>query len=109
MRFMLAIFTINSTLQPTLWHLHSDINGTSFAAVDTPPGILDRIYGNDLIAMWHKIIQEDLEKANEPDIDIPMSSQVVKQSGRPGSAPSQPGSPPSSPPSSPPGIPEIPG
>jgi len=71
----LAIFTVNGEDQPQLWYYKSEADprtgGTfMFDAAAAPPDIMNRLYGDDWIATWHEILDEEAALASKPDEDI---------------------------------------
>jgi len=100
----LAIFEINGGFQPQLWYYASSAEGYRFDAAPTPPGMIDKLYGDDWIALWHRILEEEIELANRPDeeFDLPGVGVDDESGGRgssfsgspPGSTPNRPGGPP---------------
>lgn len=53
--------------QPQLWYYQPEADSYSFIAVATPPGIMDRLSGEDLIEAWHRILAQDMALADKPD------------------------------------------
>jgi hypothetical protein len=114
---VLAMFTVDGELQPTMWYLDDAAAGGIFEAAYTPPDIMHRIYGDDLILAWHQVIDDELERSDDPDFEIRLPQEILGQPGAPGTpgqptAPGGPGGPgndPMTPPSSPGGTPGGPG
>jgi len=95
---VLAIFEVNGHYEPTLWYLSSGPNGAEFEAAPTPPDILNRVSGTDMIAAWHRIIQEEMDRSQEMDVVVKAAQQILDQrdatqGGQPGQE-QPPGSPP---------------
>ena len=93
---VLAIFSVNDELQPTMWYLSDGVAGPAFEAGLTPPDILNRIYGADLIASWHQVIEQEREKADEVSVEVTLPQTVLEQR-QPGEAPAEPAAPPTGP------------
>jgi hypothetical protein len=99
----LAIFEINGGFQPQLWYYASSADGYRFDAAPTPPDMINKLYGEDWIALWHTILEEEIELANKPDeeFDLPGVAVDEESGGRndsfrgssPGT-PNRPGGPP---------------
>ncbi len=107
---VLAIFTVDDEFEPTLWYMDYSVDGPEFVSAPTPPDILQRISGDDMIAAWHKIIEEEIARASQPDVDITVPQTVLEQRGGPGGDPNAPPGPgPGSPPGPGPGAPPGPG
>jgi hypothetical protein len=67
----LAIIEDGDTYQPQLWSFVSKPDGTaSFRAIATPPGIMNRLSGDDWILAWFKILEEEMLLAQKPDEDL---------------------------------------
>jgi hypothetical protein len=98
---VLAIFQVNGHYEPTLWYLSDGPNGAEFEAAPTPPDILNRVSGNDMIAAWHRIIEEEMAKSQEMDVVVKAAQQVLDQ--RDAMQGGQPGQ--EQPPGAPPGLP----
>lgn len=91
-----------SSFQPQLWYYTAENEQPQFEAVATPPGIMDRLSGPDWIALWHRVLEEELAKADEVEVKIEVVQRDVQDpmaaSGggggmrAPGSAPPAPGS-----------------
>jgi len=69
---VLAIFEIAGEkeefrYEPQMWYYHSGPSGYQFDAVASPPGIMTMLYGDDFIARWHEILEEELALADKPD------------------------------------------
>lgn len=65
----LALFEVGTDFQPQLWYYQDTGEGYEFDAVAAPPDIMERLYGDDWIARWHKILDEDMELASQEDDD----------------------------------------
>ena len=93
---VLGIFQVNGDYQPTMWYLSDGVNGPEFIAAPTPPEILSRISGADMIAAWHDVIKAEMARADEADLEVPTKQQILAQresvEGGP-AAPSGPDSP----------------
>lgn len=67
----LAIIEDGETYQPQLWSFLSKPDGTaSFRAIATPPGIMNRLAGDDWILAWFKVLEEEMLLAQKPDEDL---------------------------------------
>jgi hypothetical protein len=49
----------NMTFQPQLWYYHTEEDQPQFEAAPTPPNIMDKLSGDDWIAAWHAILEEE--------------------------------------------------
>lgn len=69
----LAVFHTGEQFQPQLWSYTADDNGGTFDSVATPPGIMDKLSGDNWITAWFDVLKLELAKAGEPDevIEIP--------------------------------------
>lgn len=67
---VMAIFEVGDTYQPQLWYFSAEGDGYIFEAGQSPPNIMNRLYGLDPIAVWHQIIQEEQELASLLDEDV---------------------------------------
>jgi hypothetical protein len=80
--------------QPQLWYYTAQEDSSQFEAAPAPPGIMDRLGGDDLIAAWHKIIDEEVALAMVPDEDIQVAQKNLDEGDKSGSgstAPQNPG------------------
>ncbi|MGI9013171.1 MAG: hypothetical protein ACR2GY_02870 [Phycisphaerales bacterium] len=103
---VLAIFQVDGDYQPTLWYLSSGADGPEFIAAPTPPDILNRVSGTDMIAAWHAVIEVELARANDPDIEEASPQQILAQRAANEGGPINPDAPPEGPmPPSPGGAP----
>jgi len=52
-----------------------------FDSVATPPGIMNKLSGDNWIAAWYEVLRLELAKADEPDavIDIPQTDFTTEQ------------------------------
>jgi hypothetical protein len=101
---VLAIIELVEGYQPTLWYYQPTSVSMIFEAAPTPPGMIDRL-SKDWIESWHAILEEEIELAMTPDIEIEEddeeygSSSTSSNSGPAGvgsgggNPPSNPGSP----------------
>jgi hypothetical protein len=115
----LAVFEVDGDFQPQLWYYHSEDEGYQFDAAPTPPDMINKLYGDDWIALWHKILEEELALANKPDedFDVPTVDLDTSESrgtsfgggSSPGTTPNRPGGPPGRRPPPPPRRPPGPG
>lgn len=103
-RCALAIFEVDGDFQPQLWYYESTDEGYQFDAAPTPPDMMNKLYGDDWIALWHRILEEEIELANKPDEDFDVPTvDLDTTEGRsggfgsgtsPGTTPNSPGGPP---------------
>ena len=63
----LAVFYVDGGFQPQLWYYTVDRDGAEFDAVAAPPNLMDRLYGDDWIAAWFEILDEEMALADKPD------------------------------------------
>jgi hypothetical protein len=66
-KLALAVFEVEDGFQPQLWSYTADADGAVFEAQPTPPGIIDQLSGDDWIARWIEINEEEMRLANKPD------------------------------------------
>lgn len=69
-RCVLAIYEIGQLSQPQLWNYREQGDGLIFEAVATPPGMMNRLGGEDLIAAWWKILETENGLWEIPDADL---------------------------------------
>jgi hypothetical protein len=98
---VLAIFTVNGRLEPTMWYLEDD----EFVSGMTPFNITDRMTGADLIDAWHAVIDEEQATGQRLDFDLNLPKQILEQRRPGGGIPSDPTAPPGPQPPSLPGGP----
>ena len=86
--------------QPQLWYYTTDDDDMDrrFDAVEAPPNLMDRLYGDDWIARWFNILEEELALADEPDEEIvipqrDMSDTTRSSGSSPSAIPTSPNSP----------------
>ncbi len=96
-RCVLAIFDVAGDYQPQLWYYKSDDDRYRFDAAATPPGIMGKLYGDDFIARWHELLQEEIELANQLDAEIETTPIVLGDATSGGSGQPSTRQPPSSP------------
>lgn len=51
------------SFQPQLWYYTTDDLSATFEAAPTPPGVMDRLSGEDWIAAWHQILDDEQQIA----------------------------------------------
>ena len=56
--------------EPQLWYYQPSDGRYSWSAVATPPGIMEKLSGEDWIEAWHKLLEQDLALADKPDEEI---------------------------------------
>lgn len=66
----LAVFHVGEEFQPQLWAYKVSPASSEFEAVATPPHVMDSLSGEDWIAAWYKLWQDDLAMASKPDEEI---------------------------------------
>ena len=88
---VMAIFEIGDTYQPQLWYYDAERGDFLFEAASSPPNIIDRLYGLDPIAVWHEIIQEEMDIALLPDEEVIQTKVVVDDGPSRGGASASPG------------------
>lgn len=67
---VLAIFLVDGVDQPQLWYYSVEGGVPEFESVACPPGLMKKLYGEDLITLWHKLIDEERMLASLPDEDV---------------------------------------
>jgi len=76
----LAIFEVDWDYQPQLWYYHSlGVGEYEFDAVACPPDIMNKLYGEDFIAKWHEILDEELALADKPDEEFEKPDVVLDE------------------------------
>jgi hypothetical protein len=67
----LAVIEVGSgastTFQPQLWYYTTEEDTPTFEAAPTPPGVIDRLSGDDWILAWHQLLAEELLIAERDD------------------------------------------
>ncbi len=98
----LAVFYVDGGFQPQLWAYNLDEDIPQFDAVAAPPNLMDRLYGEDWIAAWYEILDEEMALADKPDEEFVVPQQEVGDDtpradgggrGGPGANPSRPNTP----------------
>lgn len=70
-RCVLAIYEVGELSQPQLWNYQPDGGGgLLLESVPTPPEMMGRINGDDLIAAWWKILAKEDSTWSVPDSDL---------------------------------------
>lgn len=114
----LAVFHVGEQFQPQLWAYTINDNGGEFDSVATPPGIMDKLSGDNWIAAWFDVLKMELAKAGEPDevIEIPQQDFTTDDGTAPpvdtggtGPGPAAPGGPGKRTPGAPIDAPRAPG
>ncbi len=78
----MAIFTVGDGYQPQLWYYTDEGSGEYiFDAAPTPPGMIDKLYGDDWIRRWHEILEEELALADKPDEDLTIAQVELEGDG----------------------------
>ncbi len=73
----LAVFYVDGGFQPQLWYYTLNSDGAEFTAVPTPPNLMDRLYGDDWIAAWFEILDEEMALADKPDEEFVVQQREV--------------------------------
>ncbi len=97
----LAVFYVDGGFQPQLWYYTVDRDGAEFDAVAAPPNLMDRLYGEDWIAAWYEILDEEMALADKPDEEFVVPQREVGDNtprasgggGRPAVNPTRPNTP----------------
>lgn len=105
----LAVFHVGDEFQPQLWSYVVRGEAGEFDAIATPPGVMEKLSGDEWISTWHAIVRAELAKADEPDqvLEIPQQNFTKEEEapagGTPGvETPSAPGGAPGKRPPGPP-------
>lgn len=69
----LAVFHVGRNFEAQLW-TYEVAPAPEFTAEPTPPNIVDRLSGDDWIAAWYAVLDEERRKAEEPDERIVIKS-----------------------------------
>jgi hypothetical protein len=75
----LAVFEVETDFQPQLWYYTSSADGAQFEAAATPPDIMGKLHGEDWIAVWHQLLEEERLLANKLDVEIERAQVVLAQ------------------------------
>jgi len=73
----LAVFYVDGGFQPQLWYYTVDRDGAEFDAVAAPPDLMDRLYGDNWIAAWFEILDEEMAMADKPDEEFIVAQREV--------------------------------
>lgn len=82
--------------EPQLWYYTFADDVVSFESAPTPPGIIDKLTG-DKIAVWHKILADELALADKPEDDVELAQVNLDAGDEPGGASQETGGKPSGP------------
>ena len=63
----LAVFHVGEGFEPQLWQYNATGSTPEFDAVACPPGIMEKLSGDNWIASWYTVLKLELAKADEPD------------------------------------------
>ncbi len=79
----LAMVTVGSDFDVQLWNFEvvgdaEADDGATFDALATPPSMINRLSGNDWIATWLEIIDQEMARAEEPDEAVEFESLVLE-------------------------------
>ncbi|HMN96211.1 MAG TPA: hypothetical protein PKC43_07850 [Phycisphaerales bacterium] len=88
-RVALAVFHVGRNFQAQLW-TYETAPEPEFSAEPTPPNIIDRLSGDDWIASWYAVLEEEMRKANEPDEVVVIRSTVLDENPAESAASSSP-------------------
>ncbi|MBG82987.1 MAG: hypothetical protein CMJ40_00400 [Phycisphaerae bacterium] len=69
-RCVLAIYEVGAISQPQLWNYREEGEGVRFESVATPPEMMGRLSGEDLIAAWWDILAKEQLAWDVPDTDL---------------------------------------
>jgi len=101
---MLAIFHTGLQFQPQLWLTEVSRDDATFDALPTPPGIMNRLSGDDWISAWFDVNAAEIARATEPDEEIVIPQQDFTEAAEFSDTGSGPGITPAGSPGSP-GVP----
>jgi len=91
-RCALALFVAGGRDEAQLWYYMNDSTDPQFESAPCPPGMMDRLHGDDWIALWHQIIADEAMLAMRPDHDVTIGSvNVDTATDAGGHSPSAPG------------------
>jgi hypothetical protein len=82
----LAVFWVADSFEPQLWYYTAGTTEPEFAAVAAPPNMMDQLYGEDRIAMWFDILEQELAMADQPDEEYAVPQKNVGETDRGGFA-----------------------
>jgi hypothetical protein len=91
---VLALYDVAGEYQAQLWYFEGSGQDFQFQAAPSPPDILRKLSGDDWIARWHELLDEERQLAAELDVDPDMAPVDLDNSSS-GSNSSTGGSPPS--------------
>lgn len=83
----LAVFHVGEGFEPQLWVYNATGTTPEFDSVATPPGIMDKLSGDNWIAAWYDVLKLELAKADEPDEQPEMPKQDFTKESEAGDAP----------------------
>ena len=80
----LAVFHVGEEFEPQLW-VYTSADKVEFDSVATPPGIMEKLSGDNWIAAWFEILKLELAKADEPDavIAVPQTDFTNEDEAKP--------------------------
>lgn len=73
----LAVFWVGDEFQPQMWFYRTDGLDPIFNAAATPPDVMNRLHGSDLIAEWFRILEEEWALADAPDEEFRVDQVVL--------------------------------
>jgi hypothetical protein len=79
-----ARFYVADDFHPQLWYYAVEADGARFDAVAAPPNMMDRLYGDDPIAIWFEILEQELALADKPDEEFVVPQKDLSDSDRGG-------------------------
>jgi hypothetical protein len=89
-RCALALFVVNGRDEAQLWYYMPEPTDPQFESAPCPPGMVNRLHGDDQIALWHEIIADEAMLAMRPDEDVSISSVNIDTATSDGSVPFAP-------------------
>ncbi len=87
--------------QPQLWRYTTGIDAPTFDAVATPPDIMSKLSGDDWIAAWFKLLDEELALADKLEEEFIVQKKDLSDPGFDSGVSMSPGGPPNRQPGSP--------
>ncbi len=97
----LAVFWVGAGFQPQLWRYTTGIDAPTFDAVATPPDIMSKLSGDDWIAAWFKLLDEELALADKLEEEFVVQKKDLSDPGFDTGVSMSPGGPPNRQPGSP--------
>lgn len=69
-RCVLAIYEVGQLSQPQLWNYREQGDGMLFESVATPPAMMGRLTGDDLISAWWDVLAKEKLAWDQPDANL---------------------------------------